>query len=195
MDVAKYVGNGVLVIRAFAIAGLFFASSILASAANRSQNPAACAPQAQNSAPAAPQATAADAPKPKRKKVWTNENLADAGGTISVVGNPQSTSKLEPKRTANKSVDPKFVASLRDQLQKLESQLAVVDQQLSDLKDLNKGESKRTGGVRQDTWHYDSSSVEEQIRRLQDMKTKIQASIEAILDEARKRDIDPGQLR
>ena len=192
MDVAKYVGNGVLVIRAFAIAGLFFASSILASAANRSQNPAACAPQAQNSAPAAPQATAADAPKPKRKKVWTNENLADAGGTISVVGNPQSTSKLEPKRTANKSIDPKFVASLRDQLQKLESQLAVVDQQLSDL---NKGESKRTGGVRQDTWHYDSSSVEEQIRRLQDMKTKIQASIEAILDEARKREIDPGQLR
>jgi len=161
----------------------------------RSQDPATPSPQAQNTAPTAPREPAANSTKPKPKKVWTNENLGDAGGSISVVGAPRSPSKAESKPAVDKAVDPKLLRALRDQLQKLQSQLDVVDQQLSDLKGLSKGDSKPSGGVRTDTWQYDSSSVEEQIRHLQDKKTKIQGTIDDLLDAARAAGIEPGQLR
>jgi len=182
-------------IRALAAAGLLFLSPALVGAAERSQDPAPPCSQAQNPAPTVPQAPASNSTKPKPKKVWTNDNLADAGGTISVVGAPRSPSKAEPKPASNKSVDPKLLRALRDQLQKLQSQLALVDQQLSDLKSFGKGESKNAGGLSQNTWQYNSSSVEEQIQQLQAKKTKIQATIDDLLDAARASGIEPGQLR
>jgi hypothetical protein len=183
-------------IRALAAAGLLFVSPALAGAAAGSQNPATPSSQAQDPTPTAPQAPASNSPKPKPKKVWTNENLADAGGTISVVGTNRSPSKAAAKpAAADKSVDPKILRALREQLQKLQSQLAVVDQQLSDLKDFGKGDSKNAGGLSQNTWQYNSSSVDEQIQQLQGKKTKIQASIDELLDAARASGIEPGQLR
>ncbi len=185
-------------IRALAAAGLLFVSPVLVGAAERSQDPAPAPSQAQDLAPAAPQTPASNSTKPKPKKVWTNDNLADAGGTISVVGAPHSPSKVEtkPKPDAVKSIDPKVLRALRDQLQKLQSQLATADQQLSDLKSFGKGESKNAGGgLSQNTWQYNTSSVEEQIQQLQAKKTKIQAAIDDLLDAARASGIEPGQLR
>jgi hypothetical protein len=176
-------------IRECAVVSLLFLAPAIAGAARRSQNPAT--PASQTSP-----APAANATKPKPKKVWTNDNLSDAGGTISVVGDPSKASKLQPKpsATADKPVSPELLAKLRDELQKLQSQLTVVDQQLSDLKGLSKGDAKASGGVRADLG-YDSSSVDEQIRRLQEKKTKIQGTIDDLLDAARASGIEPGQLR
>jgi hypothetical protein len=182
-------------IRALA-ASLLLLYPVLAGAAARPQDPATPSSQTQNLPPSATQTPPSNSTKPKPKKVWTNENLGDAGGTISVVGAPRSASKAESnKPPADKGVDPKTLRSLRDQLQRLEAQLAVVDQQLSDLKDFGKGDAKHAGGLSQNTAIYNSSSVDEQIQQLKDKRTKLQTTIDTLLDAARGAGIEPGQLR
>ena len=189
--------------RSFALGALALFSASLVSSANALQDPADASARTQSSPPSISQPSASTSTKPKQKKVWTNENLADADGPISIVGDPRSASKPEGKsagprsgdKSFSKSIDPRVIANFRQQLQKLQAQLAVTDQQLSDLKDFSKGNSKHTGGLQQDTWQYNMSSVDEQIRNLQDRKTKIQASIDSLLDLARKNGIEPGQLR
>jgi hypothetical protein len=181
--------------RAFTLASLLFVSVSLLSAANRSQDSATPASQTQD--PAAPQAPP-DSTQPaakKAKKVWTNDNLGDANGTISVVGGARSASRTESKSASNKAADPRLIAGYRQQLANLRAQLAVVDKQLADLKGFSKGELKGTGGLKQNTWLYGTSSVEDQLRSLQAKKNQIQAGIDALLDDARKRGIEPGQLR
>ncbi|MGA2429622.1 MAG: hypothetical protein ABSH13_14070 [Candidatus Acidiferrum sp.] len=191
-------------LRVLTLAALF-ASPALLWAANR-QDPAAGPAQVQNSSPATASqpAPAPKIPKPKPKKVWTDDNLGEIRGTISVVGNPQNAYKGQAaqsnraKPAAGKSpdaVDPKTLAAAREKLQKLQSDLAIVDQQLSALKGFSKGEQSGSNGMQANTWQYDSSSVEEQIRRIEDKKTKLQGTIDDLLDAARAAGIEPGQLR
>jgi chromosome segregation ATPase len=155
----------------------------------------------QTSPPVTSQSAANSSTKPKPKKVWTNDNVSDASGTISVVGSANSSSsgsrtpKGSSKPAAATSVDPRVVASLRDQLQRLQAQLNVVDRQYSDLKAQSKGESKSAGGLQANTFNYDSSSVEEQLQHLQTKKKRIEDTIDQLLEAARKAGIEPGDLR
>jgi len=192
--------------RAIAAAGLLFLLSAAIPGGARSQDAGKPSSQEPDSSSTS-SAPAAKPAKPKPKKVWTNDNVGDTGGTISVVGsasngtaggataggnNFKGQSKASTTKTA---IDPKVVAQLRDQLQRLQSQLAIADRQLSDLKGASRGDAKSTGGVRQDTWSYDSSSVEEQIQHLQEKKKRIETTIEELFDAARKAGIEPGELR
>ena len=172
-----------------------FVSLLLLSvtAAVGGQSPDSAMPAAQTSA------QTSNTAKPKPKKVWTNDNLGDANGTISVVGDPNKAqakpqSKPAASSNADKSVSPQVLAKLRDELQKLQARLTVIDQQLSDLKDLSKGEARSSGGVKPNL-AYDSSSVDEQIRHLQERKAKIQGAMDELYDAARAAGIEPGQLR
>jgi len=92
-------------------------------------------------------------------------------------------------------VDAQTLARFRQELQRQESALAIVDRQLGELKGFSKGDSKNAGGLLADTGQYNSSSVEEQIRHLQETKTKIQATIDNLVDAARASGIEPGQIR
>jgi hypothetical protein len=177
--------------RTFVLTSVFLALMSGTCAARCPQEPTASSPRPQE-----PPAPAQNSTKPKPKKVWTNENLSESGGTISVVGDTRNASKTPSKSApVDKSIDPRILANLRQQLQKLQAQLAAVDQQLSNLKDFGKGEAKNAGGLQPNTWQYNSSSVDEQIRNLQGTKSKIQASIDTLFDAARKSGIEPGQLR
>jgi hypothetical protein len=192
--------------RALCVAGLLLAAlGPIGSASAQPQEPASASPQSSDSTSGASPAPA-NWTKPKPKKVWTNDNVGEANGTISVVGSASSSSgsgasggSLKGRSAATpapkSSVDPKVIANLREQLRRLDAQLNVVDHQLADLKGASKGESKNTGGVRQDTWIYDSSSVEEQIQHLQEKKKRLESTIDELLDAARKAGIEPGQLR
>ena len=195
--------------RAFAVAGLLFVLSTFRTAAARLPDAPKPSPQDQESSSSAATPPPKPANKPKPKKVWTNDNVGDVGGSISVVGSPPNRTggsgggaasgnayKGQPKAGSTKAaVDPKVVAQLRDQLQRMQSQLTIVDRQLSDLKSASKGDAKNTGGMRQDTWSYDSSSVEEQIQHLQEKKKRIEAAIDELFEAARKAGIEPGALR
>ena len=182
-------------IRALATAGLLVACALPLTAAQRPQDPAGSSPQAQNPASPSSPSPASNSAKPKPKKVWTNDNIADTGGAISVVGAARISSKADVKPVADKPVDPKVVQKLRDQLQKLQAELTIVDQQLSDLIALSKGGARPTSGVRSNLAGYDTSSIEDQIRRLQEKKAKIQSVMDDIFDAARAASIEPGQLR
>jgi chaperonin cofactor prefoldin len=186
-------------VRAFAFTGLLLALIAPTAATAHWQQAGQAGSQNQNSPTAGSQSTTTGTTKPKAKRVWTNDNVGEAGGTISVVGSASRASangsKGSSKPAANTSVDPKVVASLRNQLHRLEAQRDTLDRQLSDLKAASKGASKSNGGVRQDTWSYDSSSIEEQIQHLQDKKKRIESSIDELLDAARRAGIEPGQLR
>jgi hypothetical protein len=162
---------------------MLFASAVAA------QTPATNPP-----APAAPAQNPAPPPETKKaKKVWTEENLSDAHGTVSVVGDPKSASKA--KASSGKPADAQYIASVRKQLEKYQEQIADIDKQLMDLKNFSSGEpSSGASGIRLNK-SYDREPIEVQIRALQEKKKDLQAKSDALLDEARKRGVEPGQLR
>src|ERR1700674_2369532 len=86
-------------------------------------------------------ASAADNTAAPAKKVWTNENLNEARGSVSVVGD-----KRNPKYsvTPNKPGDPGTGAHMRQDLQKLQAQLDDVNKQLALYKAFEDGEPVRS---------------------------------------------------
>lgn len=165
-----------------AIILIFLAASSAAAQSPDSTSPPPPAP-AQGSTPPA------DARKPK--KVWTNENLSGANGPVSVVGDP----KGKPKPASSKAVNDQYVAIVRQQLEKLQQQITDMDRQLVDLKNFSAGEpSTSASGIKLNK-SYDREPIEVQIRALQEKRKDLQSQVDALLDEARKKGVEPGQLR
>ena len=145
----------------------------------------------QSSSQAQGEAKPLDAKQPR--KTWTNDNLSDAKGAVSVVGDSKagSKSKAHPARPA----DAQYVASVRKQLEKLNAQMADADKQIADLTNFSKGEpSTSASGIKLGKG-YNREPVEVQIHALQEKKKDLQSKMDALLDEARKRGVEPGQLR
>lgn len=136
-----------------------------------------------------PTAPPADAPKPK--KVWTNENLPAANGAVSVVGDPKN--KVKP--ASSKPASAPYVDSIRKQLEKLQQQVADVDKQLVDLKNFSAGEPATSASGTKFDKRHDREPIEVQIRALQEKRKDLQSQVDALLDEARKKGVEPGQLR
>jgi hypothetical protein len=158
--------------------------------------------------------TSGAATKPKPKKVWTNEDMGDVTGTISVVGTeqPRATttrskiSSLEPapsgsngkQGTTAKSgdeVDPKLLAQVKQEVQKLQSSIDLLDKQIEQLKGLSRGDSKNTGGLNADTWSYSTATIPDQIKTLEGKRATLQTTLDNLMDAAREHGIEPGQLR
>lgn len=156
------------------------------------QPPAPPAPQATSQAnpqPASP-APGPDSTTKKPKKVWTNEDLPEARGTGA--GNAKNAAR--PNTQSGKPADPVYVANTRRQLEKLQGQLADADKQIAKLKEFNAGEPVGTN-ERQLHKGYNMEPVGQQIQALEKKKAEAQAKIDALLDEARKKGVEPGQLR
>jgi hypothetical protein len=157
-----------------------------------------CAAQSSSAQPATdptqtapPSSSNANSTPPTTKKVWTNDNLAHGGGKISVVGDNHNQ-----KYTATpvKPADPATVSKIRESLKKLQTQLDGVDQQLTAFKDFQEGETvtKSSDDIPPG---YTRVPVNQQIPVLQEKRKKLQSQIDELLDEARKKGIEPGQLR
>jgi hypothetical protein len=158
---------------------------------------AAAAAQAPATSSTAPAASAQNPAPPdeakKPKKVWTNDNLSDANGTISVVGDSRNVSKAKP--SAGKPADAQYIATVRKQLDKYRDEIVDIDKQLVDLKNFSSGEpSTGASGIRLNK-SYDREPIEVQIRVLQEKKKDLLEKTDALLDEARKKGVEPGQLR
>jgi outer membrane murein-binding lipoprotein Lpp len=159
---------------------------------------------------------ASKAAKPKPKKVWTNEDMSEVTGTISVVGTAQPKSPATPSRissmqpavpaqpnskrgAATKSgdseVDPKTLAQVKRQVQKLQAGIDQLDKQIEQLKGLSRGDSKNTGGLNADTWSYSTATIPDQIKTLESKRNALQTSLDSLMDAARASGIEPGQLR
>lgn len=139
--------------------------------------------------------------KKKLKKVWTNDEISKVGGegSISVVGNADANAKGSPKVNSSKSTRA-FSAkgtqagSYRSRLRQLHIQLETTEKQITDLRNFN-GESTGTSGGIDMNHGYSRTSVEDQIRILEEKRKHIQAQIGDIEDAARKEGIEPGELR
>lgn len=150
------------------------------------RNPPPPASQTQN-----PSASA-DAKKPK--KVLTNEDLSNSTGKISVVGNGQNNPGGKPKAVPTKAANSQYVASVRNQIEKLLTQIVDVDKQITDLKNFQAGEpSTNASGVQLDK-RYEREPIEVQIRALQSKRKDLQAKLDALYDEARKKGVESGEL-
>lgn len=157
---------------------------------------AACSAAAQSQDAAAPPPPVQDSTTPaetkKPKKVWTNDDVAHSTGPVSVVGDPKS--KPQPAAAA-KPANAQYVASVRKQLDKLQSQIADIDKQLVDLKNFSEGEpSTSASGVKMNK-NYSREPIEVQMRALQSQKKDLEAKVDALLDEARKKGVESSQLR
>jgi hypothetical protein len=161
------------------------------------QSPAPSASQTASPTPAAspaqpPNATAtAPADAKKTKKVWTNEDVNGLNGPVSVVGN----SKNLGAGGSGAKADAQYIANARKELAKLQSQMDDTDKQLADLKDFSEGKAPATASGYQINKGYNRVPVDQQITSLQDKKKQLQGKIDAVVDEARKKGVEPGDLR
>jgi len=154
--------------------------------------------QSQDNAPAQSAAAPPDAARagastnpPAPKKVWTNEDMANVKGGVSVVGDKRNQNyHLTPAQTA----DPATIDRIKKNLQKLQGQLDDVNAKLASYKQFEDGEPVSTG-ERDTSKGYSRTPVNQQIIQLQNKKKDLTTQIGDLWDEARKKGIDPGQLR
>src|SRR5215471_2134157 len=110
---------------------------------------------------------------------------------------PAPTEAKKPKKVVTNEDLPKSVGvgSVRGQLEKLQKQIDDVDKQIVDLKNFRDGEPSTTAsGVKFDK-SVEREPIEVRIRALQNQKKDLQSKIDALLDEARKKGVEPGELR
>jgi septal ring factor EnvC (AmiA/AmiB activator) len=161
------------------------------------------------------QASVAHGATVKPKKVWTNDNMSEVSGTISVVGTPTpprqtiapskisslqqamptSPSKTQNAKASDGSVDPKMLAELKQAVQKLQTNIDQLDRQIDELKGASHGDSKNLGVLTSDPSRYSMEPVPDQIKALEAKKKSQQTLLDNLLDTARAVGIEPGQLR
>ena len=156
------------------------------------QSPAGPAPApatgAQSTSPVPP-SDPATASNSAPKKVWTSDDLG--GGRAANEGRKQ-TQKYQ--MTPNKPADPATVARLKTSLEKLQDQLDAVNRKLEAYKQFQQGEPVSTGG--QDvSAGYIRTPVNQQMSGLVEKKKKLEGQLDDLWEEARRKGVEPGQLR
>jgi hypothetical protein len=131
--------------------------------------------------------------------LWTNEGLEKLRplGFISIVGQPNtsqdSTAAVLP-RLYVKTQDPEWyaeqAASLRDELERRQTQLSKYLQALEDARSLK----ETTGGINLDGGDV-SITPEAGIETLRERVSETQSKLDDLEDLARRNDIEPGTLR
>lgn len=77
----------------------------------------------------------------------------------------------------------------------MQSQLDDMEKQLVDLKNFSEGKAPATSSGYQINKGYNRVPVDQQIASLQAKKKQLQSKIDALVDEARKKGVEPGDLR
>jgi len=128
----------------------------------------------------------------KKKKVWTNEDVGDLNGPVSVVGN--SKNAKGKSTAADGTADGQYIASTKKQLEKFQEQLNDTTKQIAALKDFQQGKAPEPAGYPLGKG-YNRVPVDQQIASLEQKQKDLEQKISDLLDEARKKGVLPGQLR
>jgi hypothetical protein len=143
--------------------------------------------------PAQP-AKAPAATKPRAKKVWTNDDMPSVKGDVSVVGDGSSGVSKSKSNSTPSANENGVVESFRKQLARLQAQLDATNKRINELQNFKAENSAPSGGI--DPRHgYSMTPVADQIKQLEEKKKQIQAAIDDLEDQARKKGIEPGELR
>src|ERR1700733_283627 len=145
--------------------------------------------------------TATEKTKTKPRKVWTNDEISNVGGdrAISVVGKGSSgdsnpSSNNFQKTASGSGARDKQAAAYRDRLHQLSNELEATDKKISQLRNFKAENTSASGGINMN-YRYSMTSVEDQVKQLEEKKKQIQVQIDAVEDQARKNGFQPGQLR
>jgi len=144
-------------------------------------------PASTSTSPSPAATTPANSTSPK--KVWTNDDLG--GGRGSKAGGKQTQ---QYPMTPSKPADPATVARLKASLEKLQDQLDEVNKKLGAYKQFQEGEPVSAGG-QEVSAGYIRTPVNQQMSGLQDKKKKLEGQLDDLWEEARKKGVEPGQLR
>ena len=149
-------------------------------------SPSVPSQQSTQTTPAPAPASSANGEKPK--KVWTNDDVKNAGD-VSVVGDKQNQ-----KYTMTKQADPATIAKYRNNLHKLQVQLDDVNKQLKLYGDFTEGKPVSENG--RDMSHGVSRTpVDQQTAKLREKKKQLEDQMDQLYEEARKKGIESGQLK
>jgi hypothetical protein len=183
--------------RYFLYTGVLALSGALTTSVCAAQSSGSSSSQSSSPAPAASPAppqdgTSAAPPDTKKtKKVWTNEDVNGLNGPVSVVGNSKNLGKGGPESKA----DGQYIANARKELARLQSQLEDTHKQLADLKNFSEGKAPATTSGYEINKGYNRVPVDQQITNLEAKQKQLQGKMDALLDEARKKGVEPGDLR
>jgi hypothetical protein len=125
------------------------------------------------------------------KKVFTNDDVSGSKSGISVVGDKRN---LNYHQSPDKPADPATIDRIKKNLQKLQDQLDDVNAKLKTYKQFQDGDAISKGD-RDMSKAYSRTPVDQQMTQLLDKKAQLETQIGDLFDEARKKGIDPGQLR
>jgi len=135
--------------------------------------------------------------KPKAKKVYTEDNLADVHGTISVVGDKsgkQDDSSNSEMRAGSQDNSESY---WRSRAQAIKREIAMTDQKIVEVK----AEIAKSGAASFDPSTGLSQGViiihdrNAQLKNLEDRKASLQHQLDDLADDARKAGADPGWTR
>jgi hypothetical protein len=175
----------------FALCGALTTSVCAAQSSGSSSSQSSSPTPAASPAPPQDGTSAAPPDTKKAKKVWTNEDVNGLNGPVSVVGNSKNLGKGGPESKA----DGQYIANARKELAKLQSQLDDTKKQLADLKDFSEGKTPATTSGYEINKGYNRVPVNQQITNLEAKQKQLQGKMDALLDEARKKGVEPGDLR
>lgn len=148
-------------------------------------------PSAQPATETTPDGSAAPTASTKKKKVWTNEDVGTLNGPVSVVGSSKKSGTASGDGTA---ADSQYIANTKKELEKLQTQLDEAKKQLTAFREFQQGKAPEPTGYQLGKG-YNRVPVDQQIASLEEKKTRLEEKISDLLDQARKKGVQPGQLR
>jgi hypothetical protein len=168
--------------RSFLTLGLLFAGVLPLAAQSDGPSSIAATPKEPDSA------TVSTPRAGNRKRVWTNEDL---GGPVGPVANNKAS---QNPPAANRTADPATIDRIKKNLKKLQEQLADVNLKLDNFRKFQQGENVSSAG-RDLSKGYTRTPIEQQVATLQEKKKQLELQLDALYEQARRKEIEPGQLR
>ena len=152
--------------------------------------------RAQDGSTPQPATTAPPAAQPEQKKVWTNEDIPDLreGSPISTVGSESAGGPAASERANSGAAKHKDAKWYRDQIEKLQNQLAALDKKIAPLQAAIDGKSPGDGKVSTRSTNAHAGDWQTDLAQLQKQRDDTDARITALRDQARRAGIPANAL-
>ena len=176
---------------------LLLLGSILPALCRAQSEQATPPPASQPTTPAANSQTPSPAGKTeKTKKVWTNEEVGDLQGPVSVVGTKHSSDGSTTQASQNGATASRQgkIQRYRIAIAELRKKIDAADQRIARYKNFKADDSSPNGGINPNKG-YSMVPLDEQVKQLEAKKKQMLASIEELENQAKKEGIEPGELR
>jgi uncharacterized protein YukE len=130
---------------------------------------------------------ATTAPKPKAKKVWTNDDMGDVhqSSAVSVVGTQKKNNQQPNYDSPPPGQSEYMVKMYRQQIDQLQAQADAIDKQIANLQDAKNGKSVDSSRT-YDPWGGKQGDWNSQVAQLEKNRDNILKQIDSVQDMIKK---------